>query len=94
MDSEISLVEQELAFLSDFFLFSTPSTWSMNVLLERTIAGRDDNLLNIDFEVEKEEKCETRLGDKGEFGVLPFVSFPGSGNTSVVHYRLNLTGHF
>ena len=29
------------------------------------------------------ENCErnVRLGKKGEFGVFPFISFPGSGNT-------------
>ena len=29
------------------------------------------------------EKCDrdVRLGKEGEFGVFPFISFPGSGNT-------------
>ena len=81
-DSEISLIEQEICFLVDFFLYSDPSTWSMNVNLERAVAGRNDNLLNLHFQID-EENCdlEIRLGEKNEFAVLPFVSFPGSGNT-------------
>ena len=86
VDSEISLVEQEICFLSDFFLYSSLSSWSTNVNLERAIAGRADSLLNTAFEIkeEKEEKncdLEARIGNKNEFGVFPFVSFPGSGYT-------------
>ena len=83
-ETEISLVGQEICFLADFFLYSEFSTWSMNINLERVIADRDDILFNLDFEIEeKEENCdlETKLGDKNEFAVFPFVSYPGSGNT-------------
>lgn len=50
-DSEISLVEQEICFLSDFFMFSTYSSWSTNIVLERIIDGRKDNQMNIEFEL-------------------------------------------
>lgn len=35
-----SLLEQEICFQSDKFLWSTGSSWSMNVLQERALDGR------------------------------------------------------
>ena len=55
-DSEISLLEQEICLLSDFFLYSHPSSWSSNVCIERVISGNDDHLFNINF---KEEDFQT-----------------------------------
>ena len=39
-----------------------------NEIMEEEIAEIDCNF-------------ETRLGEEGEFGILPLISFPGSGNT-------------
>jgi hypothetical protein len=54
-DSEVSLLEQEICLLSDFFLYSVYSTWSSNILLERMIVGHNDFLKNIDFEIKEED---------------------------------------
>ena len=53
IDTELSLLAQQLCFLSDFFLFSKSSTWSLTVLLERTCSQRNDNLFNLNFEIKK-----------------------------------------
>ena len=68
-------------FLSNFFLYSNPSTWSMNVNLQRFVAGKEDNLFNLGFTIEQNNcNLTTRLGNKNEFAVFPLVSFPSSGN--------------
>jgi len=50
MDSEVSLLEQEICLLSDFFLYSEHSTWSTNVVLERIISGKKDHSYNLNFQ--------------------------------------------
>jgi hypothetical protein len=59
-DSEVSLLEQEICLLSDFFFYSEPSTWSTNVLLERILSGKHDHVYNLDFDVKKDDIVETK----------------------------------
>ncbi|CAG5077146.1 Oidioi.mRNA.OKI2018_I69.PAR.g8639.t1.cds [Oikopleura dioica] len=82
-DTQLSLLSQELAFTSDFFFYSNPSTWSANVVLERLAADKFGEEMILDFEMPDEDNCDlgTRLGRKDEFDVFPLVSFAGSGNT-------------
>ena len=98
-DTQLSLISQELAFLSDFFFYSNPSTWSANVVLERLAANVFGERMILDLvkfnplktqqHENKEENSEIdcklysqkRLGKKNEFGIVPLVSLPGSGNT-------------
>ena len=53
------------------------------IILQSSFEAGKSNLEKISFFGNKEEKCEleVRLGEKHEFDVFPFVSFPGSGNT-------------
>jgi hypothetical protein len=53
------------------------------IILQSSLEAGKLNLEKISFFGKTEENCEleVRLGEKHEFDVFPFVSFPGSGNT-------------
>ena len=55
-DTQLSLLSQELAFISDFFFYSNPSTWSANVVLERLAADKFGEEMILDFDKKQEEK--------------------------------------
>jgi len=48
-DTQLSLISQELAFSSDFYFYSNPSTWSANVVLERLAANVFGERMILDF---------------------------------------------
>ena len=66
----VSLAEMELSYLSNLYLYSCFSTWSGNVLLERTIDGKLNNKINVDV-------VASALGKKYEGRCTPSVD-PGS----------------
>ena len=47
--TQLSLISQELAFSSDFYFYSNPSTWSANVVLERLAANVFGERMILDF---------------------------------------------
>lgn len=64
---EYSLLSQELSFLSDTFIYSTMSTWSRNVLVERTTSAVLSNKLNLDFvDTENDDARKDFLKPKSE----------------------------
>jgi len=69
-----------------FVLFWVRTNELENAGLFNDCHGYPSNLRSKKFEeVVEETDCnfETRLGNNGEFGVFPLISFPGSGNTLV-----------
>ncbi|CAG5109659.1 Oidioi.mRNA.OKI2018_I69.chr2.g4174.t1.cds [Oikopleura dioica] len=55
-DDYFSQIEQELARLSDIFIYSCFSSWSSNVLIDRLIDGKNENYNNIQIIAEINEE--------------------------------------
>ena len=58
---EYSLLCQELAFLSNSFFYSIMSSWSRNVVVERSVEGRNFNYPNLDLVIKQEETLPQEL---------------------------------
>ena len=61
---EYSLLSQELAFLSSSFFYSIMSTWSRNVVAERSTEGRNSNYANLDLVTKQEENLPQKLPEE------------------------------
>jgi len=54
-------------------LYSEYSTWSSNILLDRMIAGNDDHLFNLNFEINEENSKSSNLRAKCKYNSLLLI---------------------